>query len=82
MHASGNIALQATPAYHYESFSDDRMSNEGGNDDTPTRSEMDEKRVFAAISDLFPEAREHNTGIKTFYLQVQENLGMGLDDNL
>ena len=43
---------------------------------------MDEKRVFTAISDLFPKAREHNTGIQTFYLQVQENLGMDLDDNL
>ncbi len=74
MDASGNTALQATPAYHYESFSDDRKSNEGGNDDIPARSEMDEKRVFAAISDLFPKAREHNIGIKTFYLQVQETL--------
>jgi hypothetical protein len=74
MDTSGNIALQATPAYHYEPFSDDRKSNEGGNDDIPARSEMDEKRIFAAISDLFPKARERNTGIKIFYLQVQETL--------
>jgi hypothetical protein len=57
---------------HYVKWStDDRKSNEGDNDDIPARSEMDEKRVFTAISDLLPKAREHNTGIKTFYLQVE-----------
>ena len=43
---------------------------------------MDEKRVFAVISKLFPRAREHSIGIKSFYLQVQEALRMDLDNNL
>jgi len=39
-------------------------------------------RVFAVISNLFPRAREDNVGIKTFYLQVKEIIGIDLDDNL
>ena len=53
MDASGNIALQATPAYHYDSFSDNWRSNGGSDNDTLVRSEMDETHVFGVISNLF-----------------------------
>ena len=52
------------------------------NDDMVTRSREDEDRVFAAISNLFPSARENDMGIKSFYFLVQETLGMNLDDDL
>jgi hypothetical protein len=52
------------------------------NDDIVTRSREDENRVFAVISNLFPSARENDIGIKSFYFQVKETLGMDLDDDL
>ena len=88
MDASGNIALQTTQVYHYDSLSDNWMSNAGSNNDngTPVRSEIDEMRVFGVISDLFPTARECDTGIKTFYFQVKETVkedfGVTLDNDL
>ena len=47
-----------------------------------TRSREDEDRVFAAIYNLFPSACENDMGIKSFYFQVQEPLGMNLDNDL
>ena len=86
MDAGGNIALQTTPAYHYDSFSDNWRSNDGSNNEIPVRSEMDETRVFGVISNLFPKAPECETGIKTFYFQVKEkvkeNFGVILDNDL
>ena len=38
MDASGNIALQATPAYHYDSFSDNWRSNDSSDNDILVRS--------------------------------------------
>ena len=52
------------------------------NDDIVTRSREDENRVFAVISNLFPSARKNDIGIKSFYFQVQEALGIDLDDDL
>ena len=88
LNASGNIALQATPAYHYDSFPDNRRINDSSdnNNGISARSDWAETRVFDVIKDLFLNVDVNRTGIKTFYFQVKqkvdENFGATLDDTL
>ena len=46
------------------------------------RSADDERAVLKIISHLFPEAREKDLGIKSFYLKVKTEYGKDLDDDI
>ena len=70
-----------TPFNHFQPITETQNTGQD-NDDIVTRSREDENRVFAVISNLFPSARKNDIGIKSFYFQVKETLGMDLDDNL
>ena len=46
------------------------------------RSVDDEKAILKIISHLFPEAREKDLGIKSFYMKVKTEYGKHLDDDI
>ena len=77
------MAMMIIIELEYDFTMVDVSNNDNG---TPVRSEIDEMRVFGVISDLFPTARECDTGIKTFYFQVKETVkedfGVTLDNDL
>ena len=76
-----NTQHHTTPFNHFQPIAETQNTGQD-NDDIATRSKEDEDGVFAVICDLFPLARENDIGIKSFYFQVKETLGMDLDDNL
>ena len=62
-----------TPFNHFQPIAETQNTGQD-NDDIVTRSREDENRVFAVISNLFPNARENDIGIKSFYFQIKETL--------
>ena len=67
-----------TSLNHFQPVTETQNTDQD-NDNIVSRSRENENRVFAVISNLFPSARENDIGIKSFYFQVKETLGMDLD---